>query len=1338
MSSRQDPELALALPIPTQQSEEWKERGAAKLVKSETMPDGTVRTRVIKKSVDDFIFGQSLGEGSYSTVILGSDKHSSKQYAIKILDKRHIIKEKKVKYVNIEKDTMNRLGSHPGMIHLFYTFQDENSLYFVIDYAANGELLSLIKKYGSLSEDCTRYYGVQILDAIRFMHSKGIIHRDLKPENILLDSKYRVRITDFGTAKLLTGDECTRFASNEQEDVRANSFVGTAEYVSPELLSAKVCGRSCDIWAYGCIIYQLIAGRPPFKATNEYLTFQKIVSLKFAYPPGFPHSVRNLVKKLLVLNPKNRLTISQIQKHEFYKSTNWKDTKAIWNSTHPEFKPFVSSINTVSYNYSYSKGGLSVVKTTSKPNAPATAALSALYRPQSQPQRQMSPKSRTPTPNESKNTLPRVASRSKSSPMLSKVTSETNQPPSRRGSNNNEINESSSKSRNTSAANTPVLRQLSNNNMNKINTTTNTPNSISSNADTPIMRRQKSVPMAGVAAATQAFSTQVSNIAPSPVPPGTKHHEASKHNRHQQQQLKQAFLPNRKPSVVTASQQLSDPSIPPMSSLDIQWSNFLKTVDERIAKIGFVNITLTHHEEEIFTQTPLYSTNLSSNISSSYAEEDPPPVKYNRTDEYERSEIAKKKQANNAFGFGKYRVGNNNNNGINNLDNNNMPVQSPSRLKRLFAPLNNNNKTSTLLKKRRKKDRIMILTTTGRLLIISPELSLMQYHLNSPILNYLGTSFPPLPQTCIDVEIDVFTSKVKITKHSDNNADNNSENKDGNNNHLDPFSITSPYDTFSIENSQFEFKPTSGNSGLYGNDSWLKIFKKLKLLKNDEDITNGNDLDLEKKNSKKENDNVLKNQNNSSKNNSLKLSDNMTNNYGEGSSSGATSISTTPLIPQTSVNSNLTPTLTPTEKLRNDPNLYRTLASTHVSSNLNTNPVPQQSSNRDPRQFDSLAMKAANKANKATRKPPPLPLGNTESEDMISGAFKTLGLRNISKETPNNMTHNDTENIRGYQIRDRTERRSFYEYGSVPRMNNAPVISSGNNVGLGINPQDITSNSLSPVDYTSPTGTIQIPDNGDYFPDQGLRVVNRSSSIISSDESINNRARYSPIRRTPPIRQSPTLNDHDTLQGKTSTSSLKKDYEIKQGTYIRPNSRLRCDNRTINHYKPQTSSQQQQHRHFHHQQQSPHIPFQSQPPALVQRHQTQVQPHRRHQNHNHDHKNLVPGDQYTPDLRGHRHSRTLSGSATDDFLNSLDFSSGSYNNNSDDYITSDYEIGTSIRGNYPSYHHTNVDNSNSNNVLNNSGPRNGYHLPNNLNHTRNSRYMGTRNDGGRTERKRDW
>ncbi|CAH2352390.1 serine/threonine-protein kinase Pkh2p [[Candida] railenensis] len=324
-------------------SDEWA------AVKHVPDPEDSNNYKVIRRTVSDFKFGKNLGEGSYSTVVLATDKHTSRKYAVKILDKRHIIKEKKVKYVNIEKHALNRLIDRTGIISLYFTFQDKHSLYFVLEYAPNGELLSLIKKYGTLNEDCTRYYGAQLLDAIKYMHDNGVIHRDIKPENILLDDRLRLQVTDFGTARLLEkkskpGANAEGNEENDSEDypvdVRAKSFVGTAEYVSPELLESKYCGKPGDIWAFACIIYQMIAGKPPFKGSNEYQTFQKITKLQYAFSAGFPVVIRDLLKQIFVLQPSKRANIPMIQSHYFFQSVNWDDFDSIWEERHPELGPY--------------------------------------------------------------------------------------------------------------------------------------------------------------------------------------------------------------------------------------------------------------------------------------------------------------------------------------------------------------------------------------------------------------------------------------------------------------------------------------------------------------------------------------------------------------------------------------------------------------------------------------------------------------------------------------------------------------------------------------------------------------------------------------------------------------------------------------------------------------------------------------------------------------------------------------------------------------------------------------------------------------------------------------
>lgn len=332
------------LPLLTS-SEEWKDRGAAVSLRKEVDAEGRTIIKSVKKGVRDFSFGRVLGEGSYSTVFFATDRQTLREYAVKVLEKKHIIKEKKIKYVNIEKNTLNRLTEHPGIVRLYYTFQDETSLYYVLDLCNGGELLGVLKKTGTFDVECTRFYGAQILDAIAYMHSRGVIHRDLKPENVLLDDQMHIKITDFGTAKLLPDPREPRppedlpGQAGPRDDERNASFVGTAEYVSPELLTDKSAGKPSDLWAFGCIIYQLLVGRPPFKGATEYLTFQKIVNLEYEFPAGFPPAARDLVERCLVLDPARRLTVEHIKNHEFFDGHPF--GKDLWRMKAPRLKPYV-------------------------------------------------------------------------------------------------------------------------------------------------------------------------------------------------------------------------------------------------------------------------------------------------------------------------------------------------------------------------------------------------------------------------------------------------------------------------------------------------------------------------------------------------------------------------------------------------------------------------------------------------------------------------------------------------------------------------------------------------------------------------------------------------------------------------------------------------------------------------------------------------------------------------------------------------------------------------------------------------------------------------------------
>ncbi|KAJ7078895.1 kinase-like protein [Mycena belliarum] len=296
-----------------------------------SIPNGRPNSRPPgKPSIRDFQFGATLGEGSYSTVKLGTSRVDGKQYAIKIITKSHLIRAHKVETAAAERKALLRLNGHPGIVSLHHAFQDEWSLYFVIDLAVNGEMQSLISRLGSLSTRCVQYYAAQIADAMEYMHSKDVIHRDLKPENLLLDDAFRIKITDFGTGKVF-----------ENGEKRATTFVGTAQYQAPELLERKETTASSDHWAFGCVIYQMIAGRFAFNDRSDYLTWQKVKKVEYDFPSGFDEQARDLVKRLLVHDPLERLgagppgspnDTNALKAHPFFSSIVW---TSLWTEAAP-------------------------------------------------------------------------------------------------------------------------------------------------------------------------------------------------------------------------------------------------------------------------------------------------------------------------------------------------------------------------------------------------------------------------------------------------------------------------------------------------------------------------------------------------------------------------------------------------------------------------------------------------------------------------------------------------------------------------------------------------------------------------------------------------------------------------------------------------------------------------------------------------------------------------------------------------------------------------------------------------------------------------------------------
>jgi len=216
-------------------------------------------------------------------------------------------------------------------VKLYYTFKDEDHLYYVLELCPNGDLLNHLKQLGSLDLECTSFYMAELTSALEQLHSLNIIHRDLKPENILLDKDMHLKLTDFGTSKII---------SEQNEKARSNSWVGTAEYVSPELLNDKITYKSSDLWSLGCIVFQLICGRPPFRGLSEFLIFQKITAKEFTFPKGMPESAKDFIEKLLIIDPEKRLgakDYKELKSHVFFKGINFETLSSMKPPTLKKF-----------------------------------------------------------------------------------------------------------------------------------------------------------------------------------------------------------------------------------------------------------------------------------------------------------------------------------------------------------------------------------------------------------------------------------------------------------------------------------------------------------------------------------------------------------------------------------------------------------------------------------------------------------------------------------------------------------------------------------------------------------------------------------------------------------------------------------------------------------------------------------------------------------------------------------------------------------------------------------------------------------------------------------------
>ena len=258
--------------------------------------------------IGNYLVQQTIGEGTFGKVKLGIFLPNNEKVAIKVLEKQRIKdKDDKIR-VEREFDMLSRFN-HPNVILVTEIFESNESYYSVMEYCEGGELFNYIVRKKRLTEKETAFLFFQLINGLEYIHSLGIVHRDLKPENLLLTRDHLLKIIDFGLSNY--------FRENETELL--STPCGSPCYASPEMVSGKKYdGVKIDIWATGIILFAMLCGYLPFEDNNNDILFDKILECKIEFPEYLSEECIDLIKKILVVDPENRITIPGIKEHSFF------------------------------------------------------------------------------------------------------------------------------------------------------------------------------------------------------------------------------------------------------------------------------------------------------------------------------------------------------------------------------------------------------------------------------------------------------------------------------------------------------------------------------------------------------------------------------------------------------------------------------------------------------------------------------------------------------------------------------------------------------------------------------------------------------------------------------------------------------------------------------------------------------------------------------------------------------------------------------------------------------------------------------------------------------------
>lgn len=262
----------------------------------------------VRRKIGKYEVGRTIGEGTFAKVKYAKHSETGESVAIKVMAKTTILKHRMVEQIKREISIM-KIVRHPNIVRLHEVLASETKIYIILEFVMGGELYDKIVQQVKLSENESRRYFQQLIDAVAHCHKKGVYHRDLKPENLLLDAYGNLKVSDFGLSAL-----------TKRGDKLLHTTCGTPNYVAPEVLSNQgYDGAAADVWSCGIILYVLMAGYLPFEEADLPTLFRRISAGEFVCPVWFSAGAKTFIHKILDPDPKTRVKIVEIRKDPWFR-----------------------------------------------------------------------------------------------------------------------------------------------------------------------------------------------------------------------------------------------------------------------------------------------------------------------------------------------------------------------------------------------------------------------------------------------------------------------------------------------------------------------------------------------------------------------------------------------------------------------------------------------------------------------------------------------------------------------------------------------------------------------------------------------------------------------------------------------------------------------------------------------------------------------------------------------------------------------------------------------------------------------------------------------------------